>query len=95
MINRRHCIGDLDPLLGKVKFVQKLFFFSRLSEVKMNISHPDEEVDHEEYIEGQVNLLSGVLRPGDALLHSLTETGHQSVNPLPPPWSTYFPASMK
>ena len=39
----------------------------------MNISHPDEEVDHEEYIEGQVNLLSGVLRPGNAGLHCVTK----------------------
>ena len=33
---------------------------------------PDEEVDHKEDIKGEVNLLSGVLRPGKASLNRVT-----------------------
>ena len=36
-------------------------------------AYPDEEVDHEEDVEGEVYLLGGVLGPGDTLLNSLTE----------------------
>ena len=35
-------------------------------------TYPDEEINHKENIESQINLLSCILRPGDALLHSLT-----------------------
>ena len=35
------------------------------------MSHPYEEVDHEKDVEGEVDLLGGVLHPGDALLHPL------------------------
>ena len=34
-------------------------------------AHPDEEVDHEEDVEGKVNLLGGVLNPGSACLHTI------------------------
>ena len=36
-------------------------------------AHPDEEVNHEEDVEGKVYLLRGVGRPGHAGLHSVTE----------------------
>lgn len=36
-----------------------------------SLTHPDEEVDHEEDVEGEVDLLRGVLVPRDALLHPL------------------------
>ena len=41
--------------------------------LKLNIPHPDEEVDHEENIECQVDLLGCVLRPGNAGLHCVTK----------------------
>ena len=34
---------------------------------------PDEEVDHEEDVEGEINLLGGVLCPGKTGLHSVTD----------------------
>ena len=35
-------------------------------------AHPDEEVDHEEDVEGEVYLLRGVGGPGHAGLHGVT-----------------------
>ena len=35
-------------------------------------AHPDEEVDHEEDVEGEVDLLSGVLCPGKTSLDRVT-----------------------
>ena len=35
-------------------------------------AHPDEEVDHEEDVEGEVYLLRGVGCPGHTGLHSVT-----------------------
>ena len=32
---------------------------------------PDEEVDHKEYVESEVNLLGGVLHPGNTSLHAV------------------------
>ena len=40
------------------------------------LSYPDEEVDHEEDVEGEVDLLGRVLCPGDALLYTLTTHTH-------------------
>ena len=34
-------------------------------------TYPDEEIDHESDVEGEVDLLAGVLVVGDAVLHSL------------------------
>ena len=38
-----------------------------------NVTDPDEEVDHEEYVECQINLLCCVLSPGDTGLHCITK----------------------
>jgi hypothetical protein len=45
-------------------------------------TYSDEEVDHEEYIEGEVYLLGCVLCPRNALLHSLTKHYKDSLNGL-------------
>ena len=56
------------------KFYSSPFPDLKLSEVKIkNVSHPDEEVDHEENIECQVDLLGCVLRPGDAGLNCVAK----------------------
>ena len=34
-------------------------------------TYPDEEIDHESDVEGEVDLLGGVLVVGDAVLHTL------------------------
>ena len=58
---------------------------------------PDEEVDHEEYVECKINLLCCVLSPGDAGLHCITKWFSSDkdlyFNDFPP--STYLEASMK
>ena len=36
---------------------------------KLILTYPDKEVDHEEDVEGEVDLLGGVLCPGDAGLN--------------------------
>ena len=59
-----------------------------------SVTDPDKEVDHEEYVEGQVYLLSGVLLPGDALLHPLTDVTSYNSS-ASHSLRTYFPASMK
>ena len=41
--------------------------------MSQTVTDPDEEVDHEEYIEGQVNLLGGVVGPGNTGLHCVTK----------------------
>ena len=38
-------------------------------------THPDEEVDHEEDVEGEVDLLGGVLHPRGACFHTIPESG--------------------
>ena len=38
-------------------------------------AHPDEEVDHEEDVEGKVDLLGRVFNPGGACFHSIPESG--------------------
>ena len=39
--------------------------------IRYELSHPDEEVDHEENVESEVNLLGRVLNPGSACLHTI------------------------
>ena len=39
-------------------------------------AHSDEKVDHEEDVEGEVDLLSGVLDPGGACFDTIPEIGH-------------------
>ena len=64
--------GPRPPSEEKVLFISFSRFEVVFSEDK-NVSHPDEEVDHEENIECQVDLLSGVLRPGDAGLNCVAK----------------------
>ena len=41
--------------------------------MKAFVTYSDEKVNHEENVEGQIDLLRRVLFPWHALLHSLTE----------------------
>ena len=45
-------------------------------------AHPDEEVDHEEDVEGEVYLLRGVGCPGHTGLHCVTRIGGYEVERL-------------
>ena len=45
---------------------------NRIHSTSLRHPYPDEEVDHEEDVEGEVDLLGRVLCPGDALLYTLT-----------------------
>ena len=46
-------------------------------------TYSDEKVDHEEDVECQIYLLRGVLRPGHAGLHSVTEERKTFIIPIP------------
>ena len=67
----------------KICFLRKLFSNMTMnwqcngSECKKeNVkTHPDEEVDHEEDVEGEVDLLGGVLHPRGACFHTIPESG--------------------
>ena len=62
-----------------------------------NVTDPDEEVDHEEYVECKINLLCCVLSPGDTGLHCITKwflsDKHLHLMDFPP--TTYLEASIK
>ena len=45
---------------------------NRIHSTSLPFPYPDEEVDHEEDVEGKVNLLGGVLQPWDASLNTVT-----------------------
>ena len=68
------CIAHIRSV---VFFPRKLFGKSDFVLEKENAkAHSDEKVDHEEDVEGEVDLLSGVLDPGGACFDTIPEIGH-------------------